>query len=196
MPKSLRLAGLLAILFATPALAQEEAEGGLLSIDTGLMVWTVVIFLIVLFVLYRAAFPKILGAVEAREKHISDLLASAAKDRAEAQALLEAQRKERDATRAQVQEQMAEGRTAGEKLREEILAEARREQQELLQRTRRDIRQEMDRSLAELRVQAVDLAIAAASRLVERNLDDEDNRTLVREYLERVEIAEPTTAGA
>lgn len=196
MLKSLRLAALLTILFAAPAFGQEEAEGGLLSIDTGLMVWTVLIFLIVLFVLYRAAFPKILGAVEAREKHISDLLASAAKDRAEAQALLEEQKKERDATRAQVQELMAEGRTAGEKLREEILAEARAEQQELLQRTRRDIRQEMERSLAELRVQAVDLAIAAASRLVERDLDDEDNRRLVRDYLERVEIAEPTTAGA
>jgi len=184
MLKSLRLPLLLTLLTATPAFA---AEGGLLDINTGLIIWTILVFLIVLAVLYKAAYPAILGAVEAREARIRELLAAAERDRTEAQALLEEQRRERDATRAQVQEMLAEGRTAGERMREQLMSDARREQQELLARTQRDIRQEMERSVAELRVQAVDIAIAAASKVVHRNLDDRDNRRLVTEYLEQVD---------
>ena len=186
MLRTLRLAALLSILLATPALAQDG--GGLLDINTGLMVWTVLIFLIVLGVLYKAAYPAILGAVEARERHIQELIESAQRDRAEAQALLEEQRRERESVRLQVHDMLAEGRAAGESLREEILAEARREQQELIARTQRDIHQEMETALADLRAQTVDVAIAAAGKLIERNLDQADNRRLVTEYLAGVEL--------
>ena len=192
MLKSLRLALLVTPLAVTPAFAQ---EGGLLDINEGLMFWTVLIFLAVLFILSRAAYPKILGAVEARERHIRELLEAAARDREEAESLLEEQRRERDAVRAQVQQLLAEGRSGAEKMREEILAEARREQQELLERSRREIDREMERSIAELRLQVVDLAIAAAGKLVQRNLNDDDNRRLVREFVEQIDLREPA-AGA
>lgn len=154
------------------------------------MVWTIIIFLIVLFALYKFAFPPILGAVEAREAHIEELLVAAQRDREEAQRLLEEQRTKHEELRAQVQEMVAEGRAAGERMREDIVAEARREQQSILERARRDIEQETERALAELKAQAVELAIAAASRLVEKDLDQEGNRRLVREYLDRIEVAE------
>ena len=186
MPKYMRpVAPLMLLLAATPAYGQ---EGGLLDINEGLMIWTVLIFLIVLAVLYRTAYPAILGAVEAREKHIQELIEAAQRDRAEAQALLEEQKRERESTRAQVHDMLAEGRTAGEHLREEILAEARREQQELIARTQRDIHQEMETALAALRAETVDVAIAAASKLIERNLNEADNRRLVTEYLGSLEI--------
>src|SRR5688572_11094744 len=101
MPKSLPLALLLLTVPATPAVAQ---EGGLLSINSGLMVWTVLIFLIVLIVLYRYAYPSILGAVEAREARIAELLSAAQRDREEARALLDEQRERHEQLRAQVQE--------------------------------------------------------------------------------------------
>ena len=192
MLKSLRLALLLTPFLATPAFAQ---EGGLLDINEGLMVWTVLIFLAVLGILMWKAYPVILGAVEARERHIRELLEAAARDREEAETLLEEQRRERDAVRAQVQQMLAEGRAGAEKMRDEILAEARREQQELLERSRRELGREMERSMAELRAQVVDLTIAASSKLVQRNLTDDDNRRLVREFVEQVELREPA-AGA
>ena len=185
-----------ALLLAAAAPLAAQEEGGLLSLSPGLSFWTIVIFLIVLFILYRAAFPKILGAVEARERHIRELLEAAARDREEAEQLREEQTRERDALRAQVQQMLAEGRTAAERMREEILTEARREQQELLERSRRDIDREMERSMAELRVQVVDIAIAAASKLVQRNLTDDDNRRLVREFVEQIEMREPAGSGA
>ena len=184
MPRSLRLSALLSFLLASPATAQ---EGGLLSIEPGLMIWTVIIFLLVLFVLYRAAYPKILGAVEAREQHIRELLASAARDREEAQALLQEQKRQLEEVRAKAQEMIAEGRAAGERVREDVLGQARREQEELLARARREVEQEMASASAQLRAEAVELAIAAASKLIERNLDQEDNRRLVREFLAQAE---------
>ncbi|HET8657277.1 MAG TPA: F0F1 ATP synthase subunit B [Longimicrobiaceae bacterium] len=190
MPRSLRLAVLMSLLLASPAVAQ-EGKPGLLTLNTGLMVWTIFIFLIVLFFLYRFAYPHILGAVEAREQHIRELLAAAKQDREEARALLEEQQKQMEEVRARAQELVAEGRTAGERLREEIVSQARREQEALMERTRRDIQAETERALAEVRSQAVEVAIAAAGKLIERNLDEDDNRRLVREYLGRLEAGVP-----
>jgi F-type H+-transporting ATPase subunit b len=187
MLKSLPLTLLLLAALATPAVAQ---EGGLLDVNTGLMVWTVIIFLVVLGILYWKAYPPILGAVEAREARIAELLAAAQRDREEAQTLIEEQRARHEELRAQVQEMVAEGKAAGERMREEIVAEARREQQAILERARREIAQEAEQALADLKAQAVDLAIAAASRLIQKDLDGEGNRRLVQQYLDQLELEE------
>jgi F-type H+-transporting ATPase subunit b len=78
---------------------------------------------------------------------------------------------------------MAQGRVAGEKLREEMIAKGRSEQDELLERARREIALERDRAVAELRREAVELSIAAATKVIGRNLDSEADRRLVQEYL-------------
>lgn len=193
MRTSLRLLPLLLFLTATPVIAQ---EGGLLDINEGLMVWTVLVFLLVLGILYKAAFPHILGAVEAREAKIRELLEQAERDREEARLALEEQSRQFEETRAKVQEMVAEGKGAGERVRDEIIADARRQADELLARTRRDVRQELDRALEELRHEAVEIALAAASKLIQRNLDQEDNRRLVRDFLTDVEESRPAPAAA
>ena len=74
---------------------------------------------------------------------------------------------------------------AAERTRERAHAmeKTRQEQEELLERARREIRDERDRAVAELRREAVDLSLAAASRLIERRLDGETDRKLVLEFL-------------
>lgn len=187
MLKSLRLALLVTLVSAAPAMAATEGEGGLLSPEGGLMFWTLVVFIVVLAGLYKFAYPAILGAVEAREQRIRELLAAAARDREEAHALLEQQRREHEELRAQAQEIFAEARASGERTRAELLAEARREQEEMLERARREIQAETERALDAVRREAVELAMAAAEKLVQRNLDDEQNRRLVREFLGEAE---------
>lgn len=189
--KPLLLVPALALLSAAPAVAAEEG-GGLLEPQAGLIFWQIVVFVVVLALLYKFAYPYILGAVEAREQRIRELLAAAARDREEAQALLEQQKKEHEELRSQAQEIFAEARAAGERLREELLEQARREQEEMLARARRDIAAEQERALDALRRDAVDLAIAAAEKLVQRNLDDEANRRLVRDFLGQAERRAPT----
>lgn len=194
MRNSLPLALLLLPLAPRTAIAQ---EGGLLDINPGLTIWTFIIFVVVLAVLYKFAYPAILSAVEAREARIQELLAAAERDREEAQRLLEEQRTRHEELRTQVQEMVNEGRTAGERLRDEIIAEARNEQQAMLERARREISQETDRAMSEVREQAVDLAIAAASKLIEKELDEEGNRRFVQEVLDQLEQSQtsPVAAG-
>ncbi len=170
---------------ASPLLAQEHAEeqGGLLSLSAGLSFWTVVIFAIVLAVLYKAAYPKILGAVEAREAHIRDLTESAERDRAEAAALVEEHRKLVDDTRAQVQRALTEATGTAEARRAEIMEQAQREREELLARARADVNAERASMMEQVRRDSVDVAIRAAERLVRKNLDGDDNRRLVQDYL-------------
>lgn len=185
---------LLAALTAFGAAPATAAEGGILTPEGGLMVWTIIVFVIVLLVLYKYAFPPILGAVEAREQRIRELLAGAARDREEASVLLERQKKEHEELRAQAQEIFAEARASGERTREELLAEARREAEAILGRARRDIDAQTERALDVVRRDAVELALAAAEKLVRRNLDDEENRRLVRDFLDQAERGSSSVA--
>ena len=192
MRRNLSVVALLLLGSATPLFA---AEGGLLSVQGGLIFWTLVIFGIVFATLYFLAFPKILGAVEAREAHIRELTEAAERDRAAAAALLAEHTQALERGRHEVQAALAESRAAAEKVREEILAQARREQDELLVRARREIAAERSAAVDSVRREAVELSIAAAERLLRRNLSADDNRRLVAEYLERVEVT-PAAAGA
>ena len=175
-------------LAAAPALAavRQEAEHGppnLLNPSVGLMFWTLLIFVVLLFILSKFAFPTILGAVEAREKALQDAIEGAKADREAAAALLARQQQELEATRAEAQKLIADGRAAGERLRAEMLEQTRLQQQEMIERARRDIAAERDVALAELRREAVDLALAGASKVIQRNLDDAGNRQLIESFL-------------
>ena len=189
--KTLPLLALLLAASATPARAAQEA--GPLDVNLGLMIWTVVLFLVVLFLLGRYAWPHILGAVEAREQRIRDLIAEAERNREATEALVEEQRRTLEETRARVSEAMAESRTAAERMREEMIAETRQEQEEILARARQDVERQTERALDQVRREAVELAMAAAERIVSRNLSTADNRRLVEQFLQQAEAA---SAGA
>jgi F-type H+-transporting ATPase subunit b len=182
----------LALLGASPLLAQEgEKRVDLLSPNTGVMFWTLVIFVVLLVVLSRFAFKPLTAAVEAREKALEEAITSAKRDRDAAAQLLAEQQRALDATRADAQRVIAEGRTTAEKLRNEMLEQTKQQQHELLERARTEIDNERKRAIADLRREAVELALAGASKVIERNLDDQTNRRLVESFLASV----PADAG-
>jgi F-type H+-transporting ATPase subunit b len=181
---SIALSALIVLGSAAPLIAQEhEEKSGLLSPNPGLTIWTIVVFVLVFGILAKFAFPKIIGAVEARERHLAELAEGAERDREEAAAMLAENRRILEETRHKVQEALNEARTGAEKVRAEMLEQARREQEDLMVRTRRDIAHEREAMLDSVRRETVDVAIAAAERLVRANLDTDGNRRLVSEYL-------------
>ncbi|MBK5187040.1 MAG: F0F1 ATP synthase subunit B [Gemmatimonadaceae bacterium] len=184
------LTALSASLAAALPLSAQEAEaprGSLLTPSGGLMVWTLLIFLLVLGILSWKAYPKILEAVEAREKALEDAIAAAKKDRDEAAALLAEHRKSMEMARDEAQKIITEARATGEKVRTDVIEQAHKEQQSMLERARAEITAEKDRAMAELRRQTVDLAVRAASKVIERNLDVESNRAVVESFLATIE---------
>jgi F-type H+-transporting ATPase subunit b len=178
----------LCLVFAVPLLAQEHEGGGggdqLFAINPGLIIWTWIIFVILLFVLRKWAWGPILGALEAREKRIQDALDDASRERVEASKLLNEHRKLLDESRDEAQQIIVDGRKAGERLKSEITEEARKQAGKIVEGAREDIERERDHALEALRREAVDLSISAAGRVLNRELDSDENRRLVEDYLE------------
>ena len=157
--------------------------GGLMQIRLNLMFWTLIIFGLLYFILRAKAFPAILGAVEKREKALQDAIDSAKRDREEAQRLLQEHQRQIEAARGEAQKLIAEGRAIAEKMRGDMVEQTRQEQQAMLERARREIETEKERAVAQLRREAVNLAIAGASKVIEQNLDNTKNRQLVEGFL-------------
>jgi F-type H+-transporting ATPase subunit b len=174
------------VLPATAAHASEAGEGGpvnLLEPNAGLMVWTLVIFIGLLFVLKQFAFKPLFAAVEERERSLTEAIEGAKRDRDAAAALLVEHKAQLDAGRAQAQQLIADGRSVSEKMRAEMLEDTRKQQAEMLEQARRDIAGETAKAIAELRLEAVDLAIAGAGKVIEQNLDSAGNRRIVEQFL-------------
>ena len=175
------------------AVIQEEAAhagpASPFEINPGLSIWTVVVFIALMVVLSKYAYPAILKDTEDRERTIARQLEEAEKANTEARALLEENRKLLAQARTQAQSLVAEAKAASEKERTAAIEKTRHEQDELLARARRDIAAERDKALTDLRREAVDLSLAAAGKLIAQRLDSNADRALVESYLASLEKA-------
>lgn len=167
----------------------------LLNPSLGLAVWTILTFVVVLLVLRRFAWKPILGAMEARERGIQQLLDDADKARADAEKLLQEYRRQLAEARGEAQRILGEGKSAAERVREEMLERARAEAEAIVTRAGGEIDLERRKALAEIRERAVDLAIGAAGKVIEESLDDERHRRIAEDYLREI-ATQPQGAGA
>ncbi len=154
------------------------------DLNPGLTVWTTFVFLALLGILWKTAWGPILAAVEARESRIQDTLDQAAKEREEAAKLLAEHRQHMADARRQAQQLIAESREAGDKVRGDIEEKARVEGQALIERARESIEREKEAALEALRRESVDLALAAAAKLMQETLDAAKDRELVMGYID------------
>jgi F-type H+-transporting ATPase subunit b len=155
----------------------------LLSVEPGLIFWTAVTFLLLLGILWKFAWNPILGALEARERAIQKTIEDAERLHAEAELLLEEHRKRLAEAREERGKILDEARQAGEHLKNDVLEKTRHEADQILARAQRQIELETEQALLTIRDRAVDLAIKAAERVIERALDQEDHRRMAREAI-------------
>lgn len=180
------------LLFSAAVVAPAAASGGgggssLITPDAGTMFWTFVTFLLLVFLLRRFAWKPLIGALDARESSIQQTMDKAGQDRAEAEKLLQQHRELLDQARRERAEAVAAGQQDAEKLKAEILEEARRQREQLLQQTQAQVAAEMREARADLRQAAVELSISAAEKLLGKNLDDATARRLVEDHLTDLE---------
>jgi len=183
---SVVLAFAAAVPAAVRAQGGAEGGGGLYDINTGLSFWTLVVFGILVFLLGKFAWGPILGAVQAREQGIQAALDEAAARNQEAARLLAEHKEQLADARRQASELIAEGKASGEEVRAEIEGKAREEAQAIIDRARVEIERERDAAIQVLRKESVNLALAAASRLLNENLDQEKDRHLVERYIDEI----------
>ncbi len=161
-------------------------SAGLTDVNFALSFWTAVTFIILLFVLGKFAWGPILQMIETREKTIFEAIESAKRERAAAEAasaeMKAALAKAREESAQLIRKNQQEVAAA----KAELMAAAKKESDDLLQAARKTIQEEKRQAIAELRAQAVDLAIEAANRLVLMNMDEKKQKQLVEEYISQL----------
>ena len=173
-------------------LALSEGTGkdmGPFKVEGGLALWTWIVFIALFFLLKKYAWPAILKSAEEREQTIQRQIAEAERLNAEAKALLLQQEKALAEARSTAQSLLADVKSQAERERAAAVEKTKAEQEDMLARARREIGAERERAIADLRREAVDLSLAAASRLVGERLDGEADRKLVTGYLASLETS-------
>jgi F-type H+-transporting ATPase subunit b len=167
--------------------ADHAADAGALPAPftptAGLFIWTFVVFVALLIMLSKFVYPALVKMTAEREAAINQQLADAKKAQEEANAVLEEQRGLLASARGDATAIVAEAREAADRERASAVERTRTEQDEVLARAKQEIGAERDRAKAELRHEAVDIAIAAASKVIAERLDSESDRKIVEDYI-------------
>jgi len=149
------------------------------DINPGLIVWTIITFIVVLVILRFTAWKPLLAALTAREEKVRTSLEQAEKARQDAQRLLDENRRQLALAEEQSQRIIREGRDMGEKLKAEIVEKANVSSRHMIDQAKDEIGREKEKALTQLRTEVADLAIAAAGKLLDANLDTPKQRQLV-----------------
>lgn len=151
----------------------------MLQINPGLILWTIITFLLLLFILKRIAWKPLLGALTAREERIRASLDHAEQAQQKAEQLLEENRKQLAQAEEQSQRILREGRAMGDKLKAEIIEKANVSARGMVEQAKDEIQRAKDAALQQLRTEVADLTIAATGKLLDANLDTAKQRQLV-----------------
>jgi F-type H+-transporting ATPase subunit b len=143
----------------------------LLKPDLGLMIFTILTFLLLLAVLKKFAWKPILDALEGRELKIRSDVERAEQANAEAESLRQKYQAQLVEAQQKIQTMVAQAKADGERLRADIVAQAKQEADRVLDKGRRDIAVESERLRVELRAEVAGLSVAIAEKILRRAVD-------------------------
>ncbi len=165
------------------------AANPLIQVTPGLMIWTIVCFLITLFVLKRFAFGPIQQAIDERRERIRRSLEEADNAREEARKLLEEHRKLISGAQTDAEEILSEARRVAEANERRMREELEADRQRRLEETRKQIDAETRRALEAIRAEVVDLSMLAAAKVTRKSLDDADHKRLIEEAVGELDFS-------
>jgi F-type H+-transporting ATPase subunit b len=161
----------------------------LIQVTPGLMIWTIVCFLIALFVLKRYAFGPIQKLIDERRERIRRALDEADEARDEARTLLEEHRKLIGQARGEAEEILSEARQVAKGMQERVKEETEADRQRRLEETKRQIEAETRRALEAIRSEVAELSLVAAEKVTRKSLDDKDQRRLIDEAIGELDFS-------
>src|SRR5438876_212515 len=161
----------------------------LIQVTPGLMIWTVICFLISLYVLKRYAFGPIQKLIDERRERIRQSIDEADTAREEARRLLEEHRKLIGQAKTQAEEILTESRRVAETNERRMREETEADRQRRLEDIRRQIDAETRKALEQIRAEVADLSLIAAEKVVGRSFDDEAHRRLIEEAVGELDLS-------
>jgi len=158
----------------------------LLSINPGLIIWTIIIFVILLFLLKKIAWGPLIKALNNREDSIKSAIENAEKQNNEARTLLEENKKQLAESTNEARKIIDSSRNAGNKLRDEILAKANEDTRKMVEQAKREIEQKEQSALENLKEEISDLAIKAAEKIISESLDENRQKKIIDDFLNKI----------
>lgn len=161
----------------------------LLEVSPGLMIWTVVVFLLTLLILKKFVFGPVGEAIEKRRSSISASIEEAESSRDEAVRLLDEYKAKLAEARREADELREAGRREGERQKTEIVGQAQEQRERIVSDTQTQIDAQAQAAVAGIRDDVVVLALTAAEKVTRKSLSDDDHRALVEEALADADLS-------
>jgi F-type H+-transporting ATPase subunit b len=143
-------------------------------------------FLILFLLLQRFAFKPLFGIMEQRRQMVKEQMDSAQKNRTEADEYIEEQKRALQQARKEAFEIVEQAKTMGSKQADEIIQAAYNESVRLKETAIRDIEAEKNNAIAALKAQVSGLSVLIASKIIEKQVDEQSQKQLVDQYLQEV----------
>jgi F-type H+-transporting ATPase subunit b len=175
---------ILTFIFNTLIIAQEKPS--LLSVNPGLIIWTMIIFFLLLILLRKIAWKPLLTALNTREESIRESIEHAERVKAEAEAVMAENKKNLAEANAQSMKIINESKEMANKMRDEIVAKANDESRRIIDQVKEEIKHEKEAALEDLRNEVSDLAIKAAEKIINENLDEKKQKRIVDDFIEQI----------
>lgn len=168
-------------------LAVSPPEGGgnnsLLDVNPGLIIWTLVTFILLLFILKKTAWKPILTALDQRENAIKDALEKAEQAKVEAQKVLDQNQANLNKAEEESRKIIEQSRAYSEKLKEQIMQESKEQSKKLLEDAAAEIERRKDAAFNDLKNQIAEIAIDAAEKILSEKLDKDTQKKIVDNYI-------------
>ena len=162
----------------------------LVQLDPGLFVWTILTFLLLVFVLAKFAWKPLLKMLQDREDMIRSSLEDAEKAKSELERLNEESEEIMAKARSEAQSILADGKAAAEKVKDGIIAKSKEQANKIREDAENQIQVEKDKAISEIKEEVVNLTLSVAEKLIQKNLSDADNKSLIEESLKKVQTYE------
>lgn len=168
------------------SLAVIAFSGGLLDVNPGLMIWTVVTFLALMFILKAVAWKPMLKALNDRENFVKDSLEKAEEAKVQSEKVSEDNKLKTVAAEKEAQSIIDQGREFAEKLKSQILADSKEEAKKMIESAKDEIERKNQEAFSKLKDQIADIAVQAAEKIIRENLDKEKQEKLVNKFIDDI----------
>lgn len=169
-------------LFTTNLVLNASGAGFLV----GNMLFSLIMFIVLLALLRKYAWGPLMNVMKEREDHIANEIDTAEKNRADAERMTKEAQEELKNTRQDAQKIIEDAKKTGKEQQQEIVAQARTEAERIKESARQDIENEKEKAIQALQDKVGSLSVQIASKVIEKELSEQDQEKLINEYIQEV----------
>lgn len=159
----------------------------MLDINPGLIIWTIITFVLLVVVLGKFAWKPILEALHNREQEIADSLKKAEEAKRDAERMMQENKIAMEKASNETARLIAEGRAMAEQLKNDIVVKANESAKKMLEQAKEEISREKDAAMSQLRTEVADLSISVAEKILDESLDGAKQKKMVDKVLQQMQ---------